>query len=76
MILEKNLSIIKIPIQKSSNEIAEVINFSYPEQKKFNTIYRSSQYDAEALISINDSLIIFTKNKLKKNYWDLFSSQK
>ena len=62
----KNLSIIKIPIQKSSNEIAEVINFSYPEQKKFNTIYRSSQYDAEALISINDSLIIFTKNKLKK----------
>ena len=61
----KNLSIIKIPIQKSSNEIAEVINFSYPEQKKFNTIYRSSQYDAEALISINDSLIIFTKNKLK-----------
>ena len=62
----KNLSIIKIPIQKSSNEIVEVINFSYPEQKKFNTIYRSSQYDAEALISINDNLIIFTKNKLKK----------
>ena len=62
----KNLSIIKIPIQKSSNENVEVINFSYPEQKKFNTIYRSSQYDAEALISINDNLIIFTKNKLKK----------
>ena len=62
----KNLSIIKIPIQKSSNEIAEIINFSYPEQKKFVTTFRSSQYDAEALISIDNSLIIFTKNKLKK----------
>ena len=31
----KNLSIVKIPIQKSSNENVEVINFSYPEQKKF-----------------------------------------
>ena len=36
------------------------------EQKKFTTIYRSSQYDAEALISIDKNLIIFTKNKLKK----------
>ena len=61
----KNLSIIKIPIAENINE-SEIINFSYPEQKKFNTIYRSSQYDAEALISINDNLIIFTKNKLKK----------
>ena len=61
----KNLSIIKIPIAENINE-SEIINFSYPEQKKFNKIYRSSQYDAEALISINDNLIIFTKNKLKK----------
>ena len=61
----KNLSIIKIPIAENINE-SEIINFSYPEQKKFTTIYRSSQYDAEALISINDNLIIFTKNKLKK----------
>ena len=61
----KNLSIIKIPIAENINE-SEIINFSYPEQKKFNTIYRSSQYDAEALISINDNLLIFTKNKLKK----------
>ena len=34
----KNLSIVKIPIQKSSNENVEVINFSYPEQKKFKRI--------------------------------------
>ena len=61
----KNLSIIKIPIAENINE-SEIINFSYPEQKKFTTIYRSSQYDAEALISIDKKLIIFTKNKLKK----------
>ena len=62
----KNLSIVKIPIQKSSNENVEVINFSYPEQKKFRRIYRRSEYDAEALISFEDKLLIFTKNKRKK----------
>ena len=62
----KNLSIIKIPIQKSFNENVEVINFSYPEQKKFKRIYRRSEYDAEALISFEDKLLIFTKNKRKK----------
>ncbi len=62
----KNLSIIKIPIDKSSNENPEIINFLYPEQKKFKRIYRRSVYDAEALISFGDILLIFTKNKRKK----------
>ena len=62
----KNLSIIKIPIDKSSNENPEIINFLYPEQKKFRRIYRRSEYDAEALISFGDILLIFTKNKRKK----------
>ena len=62
----KNLSIIKIPIDKSSNENQEIINFLYPEQKKFKRIYRRSEYDAEALISFGDILLIFTKNKRKK----------
>ena len=62
----KNLSIIKIPIDKSSNEHPELINFLYPEQKKFKRIYRRSEYDAEALISFGDILLIFTKNKRKK----------
>ena len=61
----KNLSIIKIPIAENINE-SEIINFSYPEQVKFTTAYSQSQYDAEALISIDDYLIIITKNKLKK----------
>ncbi len=45
----KNLSIIKIPIDKSSNETPEIINFLYPEQKKFKRIYRRSEYDAYSL---------------------------
>ena len=61
----KNLSIIKIPIAENINE-SEIINFSYPEQKKFKRIYRRSEYDAEALISFEDKLLIFTKNKRKK----------
>lgn len=61
----KNLSIVKTPIDPSSSE-AELIEFNYPEQVKFTTAYIQSQYDAEALISIDDYLIILTKNKLKK----------
>ena len=61
----KNLSIVKTPIDPSSSE-AELIEFNYPEQVKFNTTYNQSQYDAEALITIDDYLIILTKNKLKK----------
>ena len=61
----KNLSIVKTPIDPSSSE-AELIEFNYPEQVKFTTAYSQSQYDAEALITIDDYLIILTKNKLKK----------
>jgi len=61
----KNLSIFKVPIDPMLNDV-ETIEFHYPEQIKFTTPYNSSQYDAEALISIDDKLIIFTKNKLKK----------
>ena len=61
----KNLSIFKIPIDPLKKK-AEVIEFHYPEQVKFITSYDSSQYDAEALITIDDNLIILTKNKLKK----------
>ena len=61
----KNLSIVKTPIDPSLNE-TELIEFNYPEQVKFTTAYSQSQYDAEALITIDDYLIILTKNKLKK----------
>ena len=61
----KNLSIFKVPIDISNDQVEE-IEFNYPEQVKFITLEKSSQYDAEGLISIDENLIIFTKNKLKK----------
>ena len=61
----ENLRIIKIPISSENNSY-EIINFHYPEQVKFISIEKSSQYDAEGLITIDENLIIFTKNKLKK----------
>ena len=61
----KNLSIFKVPIDTSNDQVEE-IEFNYPEQVKFITLEKSSQYDAEGLISIDENLIIFTKNKLKK----------
>ena len=61
----KNLSIFKVPIDTSNDQL-EVIEFNYPEQIKFITLEKSSQYDAEGLIAIDENLIIFTKNKLKK----------
>ena len=41
---------------------ADIINFSYLDQSDFNTSQFSTNFDAEAIISYNDSLIIFTKN--------------
>ena len=60
----KNLQIVKVPIDPKKNR-TEFINFYYPEQSEFE--YRlSSMYDAEGLISIDDYLLIFTKNRAKK----------
>jgi len=59
-----NLSIIKIPKNQNLDSF-ELINFNYPEQKSFK--YRKlSMFDAEGLISIDDYLLIFTKNRAKK----------
>lgn len=61
----KNLKIYKLPIDQSSKEKTEIISFNYPEQKSFK-INKKTIYDAEGLISIDDKLIIFTKNRAKK----------
>ena len=61
----KDLKIYKIPIDENSAEKTQIISFNYPEQDSFkqntNTIF-----DAEGLISIDDKLLIFTKNREKK----------
>ncbi|MDC1492725.1 T9SS C-terminal target domain-containing protein [Flavobacteriaceae bacterium] len=41
---------------------AEQINFSYSDQINFQSNPYNSNFDAESLISFNDSLYIFTKN--------------
>ena len=60
----KNLQIVKVPIDPKKNR-TEFINFYYPEQSEFE-FRLSSMYDAEGLISIDDYLLIFTKNRAKK----------
>ncbi len=50
-----------------TNEVsAETINFSYPDQTDFTTGQNSTNFDAEALISLSDSLYIFSKRWLDK----------
>ena len=59
-----NLSIIKIHLDNNINT-SEQIKFNYPQQKSFK--YRKlSMFDAEGLISIDEYLLIFTKNRAKK----------
>ena len=60
----KDLQIIKVSIDPKINR-TEFINFYYPEQSEFE-FRLSSMYDAEGLISIDDYLLIFTKNRANK----------
>ena len=56
-------------ITKASKDINdknfEIINFYYPEQSDFNFKLKS-QFDAEAIITVDEFLLIFTKNRAKK----------
>ena len=61
----KDLKIYKVPIDLDSNENNETISFNYPEQKSF-TINKKTIYDCEGIISIENSLVVFTKNRDKK----------
>lgn len=42
--------------------VAEIISFSYANQTNFTESVNNNNWDAEALISFNDKLLIFTKN--------------
>lgn len=46
---------------------ADTINFSYADQTNFTPSSYSTNFDAEAMIAMKDSLYIFTKNW--GNYW-------
>ena len=58
----KDLKIYKIPINEDSSEKTQIISFDYPEQDSFK-INTNTIFDAEGLISIDDKLLIFTKNR-------------
>jgi len=61
----KDLKIYKIPINENSAEKTQIISFNYPEQVSFKN-NTSTIFDAEGLISLDDKLLIFTKNRRKK----------
>lgn len=64
----RDLSIFKV---KSLNSISdaitqgETIKFQYEDQTVFPTPEAARNYDADALVAVNDSLYIFTKNRTK-----------
>ena len=60
----RDLNIIKVPIDVQ-NKSVEIINFYYPEQDNFS-FKQNSYYDAESLISYENNLLIFTKNRAKQ----------
>ncbi len=63
----KDLCIYKVSIEdyfaaQNDSIDAELISFSYKDQKSFKHNPSYTNYDAEAVMSYNDSLYIFTKN--------------
>ena len=67
----KNLAILKVPNAslKSNGPIGiERINFKYPNQKKFPPKKKQRHFDSEAFFYYNDSLYIFTKSRVQKNF--------
>ena len=60
----ENLMVIKVS-KDINDKNYEIINFYYPEQRDFSFKLKS-QFDAEAIISLDEFLLIFTKNRAKK----------
>jgi len=69
-----NLTIYKIKknkIGRKSNQSdkADVIKFSYQNQKDFSFTRRSTPFDCEAMIEFQDSLFLFSKNWTDHTTW-------
>jgi len=54
------------PLTGNGSVPASIIDFNYGDQQNFERANRSNDYDCEAMISMGDSLIIFTKNWLNE----------
>ncbi len=76
----KNLKIYRVLISAFMDENldsikAETISIKYADQKSFKKTTRKTNFDAEALVSIKDSLYIFSKNW--SNGWtNIYASSK
>ncbi|WP_278380838.1 hypothetical protein [Chryseobacterium arthrosphaerae] len=59
----KDLEIYKVPFQNDSlqNNAIRKISFQYPEQEIFGDGYLKTDFDAEAMIFLNDKIHLFTK---------------
>ena len=55
---------LKIYLTDLEFKLVDSINFNYKNQSKFKK-KKKNKFDAEALVSLNDSLIIFSKNRKK-----------
>ncbi len=60
----RDLKIYKFPLNDLEKDTAQAvaINFSYIDQVDFSNRPNKNDYDAEAIVSIGDSLYIFSKN--------------
>jgi len=67
----KDLKIYRVPKKelagKSTSANAEVISFSWPDQTFFAPSIWQTPYDCEAMICLDDSLMLFTKDWANEN---------
>lgn len=64
----QNLKVVRIPLSSIDNtqrqEVAgEIISFHYPEQKRFDQKKKNNAFDCEAMISKDNALYLFTKQR-------------
>ncbi|CAA6808256.1 MAG: Unknown protein [uncultured Sulfurovum sp.] len=61
----KDLRVYKIPrtaLGTQKNVLAEIIHFTYSDQKEFSSKPQKNNYDCEAMIAYNGNLYLFSKN--------------
>jgi len=71
----KNLAILKISsdsLNNSKKTNIERISFRYANQEKFPPKKKKLHFDCEAFFHFNDSLYLFTKNRVKGNFGKTF----
>ena len=69
----KDLKILKVPLSSlgpaniDKKAKSEVISFNWSDQKDFLWEFRKTPFDCEAMVSVGDSLVLFTKDWATNN---------